>query len=321
VDTATNTTLGKVSLDHGQATLVTTAMLTGDRTISVMYAGDSNYLPSNGSVQLKVLTSVYVLNASAKGALTLTGNAVLNVPGQIVVDSSSDKALDASGNAIVEAGSIQLAGGFSASVGTTLAPQPVTGIRPQSDPLATLAVPTGGTPQASVDLSKGSLTIDPGVYDGIKVSGTGVLKLNPGTYVIKDGGFSVSGGGSVIGAGVMIYNAGADYDSSKRFGQIDFSGQGVIDLSPATSGPYAGILFFQARDNTQSVAFTGQAISSFHGGLVYASAAELSLSGNAVISTSLIVDEITIRGVSTDGLDVLANQSKVGAATPAILRW
>ena len=60
-----------------------------------------------------------------------------------------------------------------------------------------MTAPTGGTTQAVVNLSNGTLTINPGVYPSITVSGKAHLILNPGTYIIDSGGIPVSGNATV----------------------------------------------------------------------------------------------------------------------------
>ena len=71
----------------------------------------------------------------------------------------------------------------------------------------------------------------------VSVSGTGQLTLNPGIYIIKGGGFSVSGGARVTGNGVLIYNAGSNFPGTGgTFGQVVLSGNGNISLTPMTTG-------------------------------------------------------------------------------------
>src|SRR5262249_43237387 len=151
------------------------------------------------SFTLTVLPSIFVLNSSVTGALTLTGTSGINISGAVVVDSSSPTALSVSGNAKVTAGSIQVVGGVSASNGTSLSPTPVTGIKSIPDPLASLATPVGsGKNLGTINLSKGSLTINPGIYTQIIVSGNGTtLTMNSGVYIITGGGFSVSNSANV----------------------------------------------------------------------------------------------------------------------------
>jgi len=59
--------------------------------------------------------------------------------------------------------------------------------------------------------------------------------------------------------------------------------------------PHAGVLFFQARDNTRALAFSGNAALGVSG-TVYAPKALVALSGNAVSKTTWVVDSLTIPG-------------------------
>ena len=95
----------------------------------------------------------------------------------------------------------------------------------------------------------------------------------------------MSGNASVTGSGVMIFNAGSKYPSTGgTYGSITLSGNGTCNLSPATSGTYAGIVFFQPPDNTKALTVTGNA--SGITGTIYAPAAQLSESGNGVLDAS-----------------------------------
>jgi hypothetical protein len=185
-----------------------------------------------------------------------------------------------------------------------LAPTPVH-IAPLSpgDPLVSLPVPSvSGTP-ISVTVSGSTRTINPGLYSQITVSNGGTLTMNPGTYVIAGGGFSVTGSGSVSGGGVMIYNAGSGYNPATgadggTFGSINLSGSGAVSLTPPSTGTYAGILFFQARDNTRTLGLTGNGIVMPPGGVVYAPAAALSMSSNGKLQGTLVVNTLNLSGNS-----------------------
>ena len=110
-------------------------------------------------------------------------------------------------------------------------------------------------------------TVNPGVYSSIKVSGNGSLILNPGTYIIVGGGLSVTGNGSIAGSGVFIYNTG----SEGTYGGIAITGNGEFNLTAPPTGPYAGILIFQARDNTRAMSLSGNALTGITG-TIYAPA-------------------------------------------------
>jgi hypothetical protein len=166
-----------------------------------------------------------------------------------------------------------------------------------------------------VNLSGGGLTIYPGIYKQIAVSGNGQLTMEPGIYIIQGGGLSVSGNGTVTGSNVMIYNG---LGGSGCSGAIDLSGNGAITLSAPTSGTYAGILIFQARNNSRALTFSGNGTFQL-GGIVYAPDALLSESGNGQTNTNLIVDQLVISGNGTFAVGP-GSDSNGTVYTPAQIR-
>jgi hypothetical protein len=296
LDSTTGNDLGPVSLSGGVASLTTALLPVGPQTIALSYGGDGNFDPSSTTVVVTVGASILVLDPKASGALAVDGNGAINVPGSIVVDSSSPTALTASGNAKVAASSIQIVGGYSQTGHATISPTPITGITPVADPLACLADPTGGKSRGSIDLSKGSQTIDPGIYGHIKVSGKASLTMNPGVYIVAGGGFDVSGQASVSGTGVMIYNAGSNYPNpGGTFGGVSLSGDGSCQLAAPASDAYAGVLIFQSRDNAMALSFSGNAASDASG-TIYAPAAAMTMSGNSKNPILIIVDQLSVTG-------------------------
>ncbi len=254
------------------------------------------------------LASIVVLSPTASGALTISGNARVNVPGAIVVDSNSSIAISGSGTASLTASIFDAVGGFQKASGVTFGPAPNTGTSSLADPLAGLSTPsTGGlTNYGSINLTSGSRTINPGIYSSIKVSNGASLTLNAGLYVIEGGGFSVSGTANVFGSGVTIYNAGS-YCPSRggSYGSINWSTTGTFSLSAPSSGSYAGILIFQSRDNAQtlSINVSGRSGSAING-TIYAASAQLVNGGSTPLSGSLIVNLLTVNtGATADSLD------------------
>ena len=309
VDTTTNTPLGTVTLpgSNGQdvVTLATSSLPVGSQTITATYSSSTNsFAASSGTVVVSIGAAVYVLDPTASGAVNLSGNANVNVAGAVVVDSSSSTALIASGNAILTASAIDLVGRASTSGNATLS-QPVTKLSSTvSDPLAGLTQPSAGNPSGAVNVSGNtSLTINPGTYPSITVSGNGKLTLNPGIYYLTSGGFNVSGNGIVKSvatsqaSGVLIFNAG---------GAISISGSGQLNLTPQSSGMYAGMVFFQPSTNKSAITLSGNGIVGLNSGMIYAPAAALTISGSGnngnAKHTPLIVDELNVsgNGISTD---------------------
>jgi len=325
LDTTTSTDLtpGGVALASGTATLSTTTLASGPHTIDAIYSGDGNFLSS--SVYTGTVTigqSIIVLDPSAGGALTLAGNATIKIPGGVFVNSSSSTALSASGNAQIKATVIDVHGGVQKSGNASFSPAPTTGAAITPDPYASLASPStsGMINYGSESLSgNATATIKPGIYSQISVAGNASLTLSSGIYIIEGDGLSVSGNASVTGSGITIFNAGSKYPTTGgTYGTITLSGNGSYNLSPPTSGTYAGIVIFQSRDNSKALTLSGNA--SGMTGTIYAPAAQLAESGNSQLNASVDVDTLTISGNGVaNGLTLGAPTGTV-AYTPAQIR-
>jgi len=210
--------------------------------------------------------AIIALSKTAAPGLSLTGQAEVEAEGAgILVNSSASGALSTTSGTELEAstGGIDVAGTASASgqVQGTLR----TGQAQQSDPLAYLVPPNGSgmTTYAAVNATSGTITLNPGIYPSISASGNADVRLRPGTYVIKGGGISVSGNARIEDdtpgdSGVFIYNACANFPSSGgSCGAVSVSGNGRIKLEKTTTGTYAGISFWQACANTQTMSIVG----------------------------------------------------------------
>ena len=84
-----------------------------------------------------------------------------------------------------------------------------------------------------------AVTISPGVYCGwTNFNGSGTLTLNPGLYIIKNGGMTFNSGWTVTGNGVTFYLV--DQNAT-----ITFNGNVNFKFTPPTSGTYANVLMFE----------------------------------------------------------------------------
>ncbi len=248
---------------------------------------------------------IYILDPSASQAMTASGGADVHASCGIMIDSSSNTALKISGGADISASSVSIVGNYSSSGGATISPTPVTGVDSEPDPLAYVPAPAvGGCDYTGYHLSGGkSAALIEGVYcDGIQLSGGSTVTLAPGTYILKGGGLKISGGSTLSGTGVTFYltgGGGYSYDG------VALSGGTNINLSAPTSGPLAGMLFFQDRtiasgpDTTISGGATSHCTGAF-----YFPTTELKYTGGSDSAyTILVAKQISFSGGSNFGND------------------
>ena len=126
---------------------------------------------------------------------------------------------------------------------TQVSPAASSGAPVEVNPLANLAPPpaTGSCQQAPS--GHGTWTLQPGTYcGGLQIGNASTVNFAPGVYVITDGNFTISEGSTIgTAAGVTFYLGG------NTPGAIDFENYTNTSwgMSAPTSGPYAGVLFYQ----------------------------------------------------------------------------
>ena len=198
------------------------------------------------------------LEPSDPGAIEISGTNVLDL-GECGVAATSvhdPSAMKPPGTVDITAGSLCVAGKIDEGGAVTYTPGPEIkdeGCTPPADPLAGLPPPSySGCDHTDyvVSDSGGAVTLSPGVYcNGITISGSNVtVNFNPGIYILAGGGMNLSGAlNSYNGTEMMFYNT-ASAPGATNFADLALSGDSTINLSAPTSGPYAGVLFFQDRD-------------------------------------------------------------------------
>jgi Putative Flp pilus-assembly TadE/G-like len=186
---------------------------------------------------------VYVLDPDMGGALQMQSSAKLDATCGIIVNSSDAEAVSMASSSSVIATQVSITGGYQLS-GATITPTPVTGIPPAPDPLAYLTPPsTVGCDVTGFNQNGGSITISPGVYcKGMKLVNNAHVFLSPGMYVIKGGGIDMQSGSILEGTDVTFFiTEGTGFP----YGTISMQSGTVMKLKAPTTGPYAGILFYQ----------------------------------------------------------------------------
>ncbi|GGK20068.1 TadE/TadG family type IV pilus assembly protein [Salinarimonas ramus] len=126
----------------------------------------------------------------------------------------------------------------------------------------------------------GAVTLSPGVYCGWhNFNGAPTVTLEPGLYVVRDGGWNVNGG-VWRGEGVTFY-----FPSTAK---IQFNSAMDVDLSAPTSGNTAGILFFEAPGLSRSQFILNGSIANDLDGLIYLPSRELVMNATSRIASDAI---------------------------------
>jgi Flp pilus assembly protein TadG len=253
----------------------------------------------------------------------LSGGADLALTGcGLTDDATGSSAFKASGGITVTASFLGVVGSTDIHNGASImgstwpavsTPPIVTGITPINDPLVSLltAPPSSEyTSGCSADPNiRATTTIGPSsasgyvCYQGLTITRSPTVTLNPGLYIIDGEGasafsFSVAGGATVNGtSGVSFYFV--------NNGSFTFSNGATMNLTaPTTSttsvGINAGILFYQDSGDTAADTFEGGSAGNING-IFYLPAANLTFqNGNAsTFSTDLVVGSLTMSGAGT----------------------
>jgi Flp pilus assembly protein TadG len=123
-----------------------------------------------------------------------------------------------------------------------ITPAPTTDCPVVADPLASRPAPSfGGCDFTNYKINNGTATVNPGTYcGGILVAGNSTLTFSPGTYIIKDGEFKMTGTSTIKGIHVGFYLTG-------DLTVLRFTGNSSVNLTGADTGAMSGLLFFEDR--------------------------------------------------------------------------
>jgi hypothetical protein len=305
--------------DSGTASY--TGLANGSHTFQVRatdQAGNTDTTPDSYTWMVNVVgassnCALCVLSPTGTG-LELTGNAIVNVDGKVVVNSTANGAAKVGGNArLIATGTISgpaAPSGFQRTGNGVYSPTPTNGAA-ATDPYAGVAMcPAAGaicptTVKSDAKVKDVGVTITPGIFNTIEVTGNGTLTFSPGVYVIKKA-FKVSGNATVYGTGVTLYFACSTYPSGcaagKAGGVFEFTGNGAMAITPPASGAFAGITIFYDRNNTATGKYSGNTTG--FGGAIYMRAARFEMTGNGgTIRSRVIANAVKLSGNSALTID------------------
>ncbi len=123
--------------------------------------------------------------------------------------------------------------------------------------------------------------------------------------------------------GVLLYftcSSGSQIAACANGGQsggsLSLTGSGSVNLSPQTTGSYAGLTVFYDRNDNAAMTLTGSGGLSFSG-TIYAKSSALGLTGSGGSLASLVVvNSATITGSGSVGVNYNASQNVTPPGTP-----
>jgi hypothetical protein len=214
---------------------------------------------------------VLALDPHASSAVKIQGSTDVGLTGCVIAaNSNSSTAVYRGGSALLSAACISTVGGTSGLNSSNVhldCSTPLEDQYPSFDPLKGVVPPSYSTCQ-NVPGGK-TKKLSPGKFCNKSLSGD--ITLEPGSYVLDGGRINLGGNGSLKGAGVTIFllnNA-----------EFSVNGNEVVQLTPPSSGAYAGITIFQEKSNTTTVSINGTS-GSYVSGFVYAPGAHIFYAGN-----------------------------------------
>lgn len=201
-------------------------------------------------------------------AFEISGNSSIVINGgEVQVNSSAPCAVCGRGNALIDAGAINVAGGTCFTPGMEFPGTVNTGAEPLEDPLAFLPEPTFDT-TSDLGTIQTSGTYPPGYYSGgVQVTG-GDITLLPGIFILDGAGLHIGGNANFTAVGVMSY-------IPPGTGSVDIGGTGVVVLSPPDpelypapgADVYEHVSIFQSRSNSNPATIIGTAAMDIQGTL------------------------------------------------------
>jgi Flp pilus assembly protein TadG len=274
---------------------------------------------------------VLALNNTASGALTLNGNASINITASqctLQINSNNSQAVSLNGNTSVASNNNCFVGGMVKVGNASISPAPQK-CEPVPDPFANYAnKPTVGPCQYNNYSASGkqTITLQPGVYcGGMSFSGQVSVNFAPGLYVIKDGVLNETGGTSFTGNGVQFFLTG-------QGAGVQMSGQADWHLTaPSSAGaPLAGFVFFLDPSGPSGLAATSSTLAGnaelYFEGVSYFPKQQLTITGNSEVQatapySAFIADTITINGNGQLALNSDPNATPVPIPSQLQVTW
>ena len=267
-------------------------------------------------VEIAPGAAIFAENPTACKALEFSGGPLAQIFGGGNVHSNSDADCQCGGSGqkggtgeidVLDGGEVTVSGCWK-DAGTSgyVNPSPIEYVAQQE--LNEVPTPDcSGLPVNGSINASSSGTLQPGIYESIKILAGAEVTLAPGMYCLNGslGGaaIDIGGGGSLYGDGVMIYfmdTAG----SFRTNGGAQVYLNAPTDLKDASGNQWAGMLIYVHPDNAYDIILAGGTNSWFEG-TIYAIGSVCYVTGNTgavAFKTQVICDTVKVDG--TGDLDL-----------------
>jgi hypothetical protein len=256
---------------------------------------------------------VLALHSTASASALETGSANVQLNGcSLFSNSSSTAAFELKGAASVSALSVGMVGGYSVSNNAVLSTtQGVkTGQQALADPYANVPIPSySGCTYNSASLSSGTYSTSntsPTVFcNGLTLNSGVKVTLNPGVYVIDRGALQINGGATLTGTGVTLVLTSS---TGSNYATASINGNSTVNLSAPTTGPTAGMVFYQDRNAPSggSDTFNGGSTQVLSGAVYFPNQSLVFTGGSSTATsgcTQLVSGSVVFEGNSTLALN------------------
>lgn len=249
--------------------------------------------------------AIFASNPQACWTLDFYGTADFEISGGGSVHSNSDCSCGSGANT----GSIEVTvedGGIVTSVGCwdsagsgSVDPAPIT-----TSPQTLNQVPLldcSGLPNQDPVNTNNEETIQPGVYEYMKLTSGAIVTMEPGIYCMSGSragrAISVNSGSTLQGDGVTIYFMESAGDFSAQ-GGATVNLTAPTDLKDESGNQWAGMLFYTHPNNSNEITVTGGG-SSWYEGTIYGLGSHCQVEGNGsvfALGSQIICDSVGAGG-------------------------
>jgi Flp pilus assembly protein TadG len=250
---------------------------------------------------------ILATNPTADADVGSPGNGKIQAPGCAVVADSTSTSAIAVGSGSITASSICAPGGYTINNSGMASPTP-TRCPAIPDPLANLPAPANvNAPCEHTDFrvtAANAPPVAPGVYcGGITVGSNVTATFQPGVYILRNGGLSGQGTAVLNGTGVGFWLTGSGTAVQLSRDDVNLTGNVTVNLSAPTSGPMAGLIFYQSNDAPTgdiTHTITGDDKTNFTGTLYFGNQ-NVVFTGNGTVNgtaafTAVIANTVTVTG-------------------------